>query len=266
MAGIEARLARAEVWSERAAVRAPATPLALAERAGFAADPWQTDVLATGARRLCLLCCRQSGKSTTSALLALHAVLSGGLCLVLSPTERQSAELVRKAKTQLRALGGEAAPLVAESTSVLEFASGGRLIALPGADDGHIRGYSGVDLLLIDEAARVSDDLYAAARPMLAVSGGRLVLLSTPWGKRGFFHETWDAGGPEWHRVKVTAHDCPRIDPAFLEEERRTLGDLVFRSEYLCEFVDTEESAFDSAEVLAALDPTVRPLFPAVAA
>ncbi len=41
--------------------------------------------------------------------------------------------------------------------------------------------------LKIDEAARVSDELYRAVRPMLATSGGRIVLLSTPFGKRGFF-------------------------------------------------------------------------------
>ena len=40
------------------------------------------------------------------------------------------------------------------------------------ATEGTIRGYSGVSLLIIDEAAWVPDDHYASVRPMLAVSGG----------------------------------------------------------------------------------------------
>ena len=63
----------------------------------------------------------------------------------------------------------------------------------------------------------------AAVRPMLAVSQGRLIALSTPAGKRGWFYEAW-IGGDSWHRVKVAATDCPRISQAFLDEELRELG------------------------------------------
>ena len=47
---------------------------------------------------------------------------------------------------------------------------------------------------------------------MLAVSGGRIILLSTPFGKRGFFHHEWTEGGPEWERVMVTAEQVPYAD------------------------------------------------------
>jgi hypothetical protein len=243
----------------------PADPLALAGAVGFAPDPWQRGVLASASPRIALCCSRQSGKSTVSALLALDAILRGELALVLSPTERQSAELLRKARGFLADLGPDAPPAVSSASAALELRNGGRLLALPGHDDANIRGFSGVALLLIDEAARVADDLYRGCRPMLAVSGGRLVLLSTPWGRRGFFWQTWDAGAG-WERVEVLATACPRISPEFLEEERRTLGDLFFRSEYMCEFVDTVEQVFDSAMVDAAVSPLVRPLFPAEAA
>jgi hypothetical protein len=43
----------------------------------------------------------------------------------------------------------------------------------PGNED-TVRGYSGATLLLIDEAARVPDALYAAVKPMLATSGGEM--------------------------------------------------------------------------------------------
>lgn len=244
--------------------RLAATPLDLAQRCHFEPDGWQRDVLSSDANRLLLLCSRQAGKSTVTSLLALHSAMSGELCLVLSPTERQSIELLLKAKEHIAALNSPTVGLVRESDTTFRFANGGRLIALPGAKEGNVRGFSGVGLLILDEASRVPDELYQAVRPMLAVSGGRLVLLSTPFGKRGFFWQAWEST-QKWHRVKVTAQDCPRISPEFLAEERATLGELVFKSEYLCEFVDTEESVFASEHVHAALDVDLAPLFGAAA-
>jgi hypothetical protein len=123
-----------------------------------------------------------------------------------------------------------------------------------------IRGYSGVRLLVVDEAARVPDALYFAVRPMLAVSGGRLVCLSTPFGKRGFFFEEWEHG-QGWERIKVTAHDCPRIHRDFLAEERAALGDFWFAQEYLCEFRETIDQVFPYELVMSAMSQDVRPLF-----
>ena len=66
------------------------------------------------------------------------------------------------------------------------------------------------------------DSLYYSVRPMLAVSGGRLVCLSTPFGKRGFFHLEWTKG-QGWERIKITVDQCPRISKALLEGVSRTL-------------------------------------------
>jgi hypothetical protein len=134
----------------------------------------------------------------------------------------------------------------------LQFPNGSRIVGLPGSE-GTIRGFSAVSLLLVDEASRVSDELYLAVRPMLAVSGGALWLMSTPNGKRGFFWETWERGGAEWEKVRVTAYDCPRIGRDFLEEERRTMGERWFRQEYLCEFTDAVDGVFDMDLARAAL-------------
>jgi len=209
-------------------------PVLLARQAGFEPDPWQAQVLRSTARRMLLNCCRQSGKSTTTATLAMHTVLyePGSLILLLSPSLRQSQELFRKCLDVYRALE-RPIPAGAESALRLELENGSRIVSLPGKE-GTIRGYSGVRLLVIDEAARVLDELYRSVRPMLAVSGGRLVALSTPWGKRGWWYD---------------------------EEERRSIGKLFFASEYLCEFVDTVDQLFSSDDVAAAITSEVKPLF-----
>lgn len=134
------------------------------------------------------------------------------LVLLLSPTQRQSGELFLKVKQAYNALEHRETLISEESVLRCTFSNGSRIVSLPGKE-GTIRGFSSVALIVIDEASRVGDDLYQSVRPMLAVSGGRIVLLSTPFGKRGFFHTEWTEGGDTWEPLFITALDCPRIDP-----------------------------------------------------
>jgi hypothetical protein len=189
------------------------------------------------------------GKSTLVALLALFVALSepGSLALLLAPAERQAGELLRKVQDLYRALG-HVVPTTSESVLRLELEGGSRVVALPGKEQS-IRGFSAVRLLAVDEAARVPDDLYHAVRPMLAVSGGRLIALSTPWGKRGWWYEAWQEGGRSWDRREVHADECPRISAAFLAEERAALGPHIYAREYACEFQDAEDAAFSGAAI-----------------
>lgn len=213
-------------------------------------DPWQAELLRGEGRRLLLLCSRQSGKSTVAAALALrHALLTpGSLVLLLSPTLRQSGELFRDKVLRLYNALNRPVATVQESALTVGLANGSRIISLPG-DEETIRGYSGVSLLVIDEAARVSDELYRAVRPMLAVSGGRLVALSTPFGKKGWFYNEWHGSGA-WERVRITARQCPRIAPEFLEEERRALGPEWYAQEYECDFTSSAASPLFPSEWL----------------
>jgi hypothetical protein len=238
---------------------------------GHQPDPWQQELLrktaATSnhslARRILLLCGRQCGKSTVSAALALQCALlePKALVLLLSPSMRQSAELYRKCADGWKDLG-KPVPATAESALRVEFANGSRIISLPGKDDAAIRGFSKPSLVVIDEAARVSDNLYMSCRPMLAVSPrGRMLALSTPFGKRGWFYESW-CGTGDWQRVKVTAEDCQRISPEFLAEEKEALGERWFNQEYLCSFEDMVGAVFRQEDIDAAFANDLEPLFP----
>ena len=133
--------------------------VAFAEKLGMVPDPWQEDLLRSGSPRTILNCCRQSGKSTASAVLALHTALyrRGSLVLVLAPSLRQSQELFGKIAAFYRSLG-RPVPAQAERRLSLELENGSRIISLPGTEK-TIRGFSGAALLLVDEAARVDDSL-----------------------------------------------------------------------------------------------------------
>jgi hypothetical protein len=231
----EARHLLAEVRSFRPETgsvldRLRTEPARILTAAQMTPDPWQASVLRAPTPRTLLLCSRQAGKSTVAAALALQAALlePPALVLILSPSLRQSSEMYRsKVKPLYNALG-RPVPTTQESALSLELANGSRIISLPG-DESTVRGYSGVKLLVVDEAARVPDDLYRAVRPMLAVSGGRLICLSTPWGKRGFFFEEWH-GSNAWQRVQ-------------------------------CSFEDVVDSVFSHDDVMAMADDAIPPLF-----
>jgi len=140
----------------------------------------------------------------------------------------------------------------------LELANGSRIVSLPGQEH-TIRGYAGVSLLIVDEAARVQDDLYYSVRPMLAVSRGRLIALSTPWGKRGWWYQSW-ISKDLWERYEITATLCPRISRAFLEDERRALGERWFMQEYLCQFMETEDQLFSPEVIQSMFNDAIQPI------
>jgi phage terminase large subunit-like protein len=223
----ESRVAKIEKdhTSRATAMAIPRDPVAFARSLNIEPDPWQCDLLTSSHKRIILNCSRQSGKSTVVAILALHHALlnPGALVAVVSPSQRQSTELLRKVSDFYRQLG-QPGGSVADSATTLELRNGSRIIALPGSEPS-IRGFT-ASLVLIDEAAQVSEEIYRSIRPSLAVSGGRLILLSTPRGKQGIFWRAWD-GEQNWKKVNVTAEQCPRISKEFLGEERRALGPLV---------------------------------------
>src|SRR6266404_1441669 len=239
-------------------------PVLMARDCGIEPDGWQADLLRSTAPRALLLCSRQSGKTTTTSLIALHCAVftPNALVVVVSPSQRQSAEMLRTIKGLLAKLDG--APESSDSVLKLEMANGSRVLALPGTEK-TIRGLAGAALVIIDEAARVDDELLAAVRPMLATNAaGRLIALTTPAGKRGFFYEAWHdtAEGNNWHRVRVSARQCPRISQAFLDEELRALGPTRFSEEYEpLAFVDSEESAFSTAIIDAAFTSEFKALW-----
>src|SRR5262249_61506841 len=102
--------------------------------------------------------------------------------------------------------------------------------------------------------------LYRSVRRIVAVWRGRLICLSTPFGKRGFFFEEWSDLARPWQRVRITAEECPRISREFLAEERQALGDRWYRQEYFCSFEDVIDAVFAWEDIQAALSADVRPL------
>ena len=127
----------------------------------IAPDAWQHQLLSSLSDRILLNCCRQSGKSTMAALIGLHKALyhPGSLVLILAPAERQAKETFSKvAGLYRRAQPGHTVAPDSYRKLGMELTNGSRIEALPGTEK-TIRGFSGVDILILDEAARVDDGL-----------------------------------------------------------------------------------------------------------
>ncbi|WP_288131781.1 terminase family protein [Microbulbifer sp.] len=234
-------------------------PASVMRDAGLEPDEWQEDVLSSVSTRILMMCSRQVGKTTTTSFLAINQALEpDSLVLMIAPSQRQSGELFRAMKNYLFKL--PYAPKVEQESALrLELSNGSRIVALPGTE-ATIRGFSGPQLIVVDEAARIEDGLLAGIRPMLATTNGRLVMLSTPYGRRGAFYEAW-IGNEQWERIRITADECPRITEEFLQSEREALGEWQFKQEYMCEFVDTDEAFFNSDIIEQAIFHDLEPLW-----
>lgn len=187
---------------------------------------------------------RQIGKTTITSIKALHYAFTNAekTVLVIAPTQRQSSNLFNKIRdfAQKHALLRKS--IVRHTQTMIEFTNKSRIYALPSGYDGSgIRGYT-ADLMIIDEAAFIPEEVFPAILPMLATTKGQLVLLSTPFGRRGFFYDCWKD-------KKYSKHDYPSsvsplISDSFLKDQKAKLTDIEYRTEYLAEFVDEAGSYF----------------------
>lgn len=202
----------------------------------FEADEPQQRLLTDTTGRVLMCAGRQTGKSTAAALKVVYQAIHNpeSLILVAGPSERQSLQVMEKA----RRFASRLSPLTRPSTGGEGFRlpNGSEVLALPGNCE-TIRGFSDPHLIVIDEAAYVSDELFAALLPAQAVSNGAVILLGTPSGQTGIFHEQWHNREVPWTRILVRSADCPRIDPSWLARMRLQLGNHQYRQEFECEFL-----------------------------
>lgn len=232
--------------------------------------------------RLVLNCCRQAGKSTVVSAKAIHRAkyYPNSLILLISPSERQSVELMNKVEAFM-SCDPQLPRLATDNKLEKEFINKSRILALPGSEK-TTRGFSEPAMVIIDEASRVEEELYYSLLPMMEDPEAELILMSTPHGKRGFFFDAWNS--VHWSKVEVTGRDIlkrfrsekqymairekdgiwacysPRHTEKSLKMKYDLMGDWWYRQEYCGEFVDSEDSVFNTDDIMAAITDSVKPL------
>ena len=223
--------------------------------AGIQLDAWQRDIIANSHKRKLLLCSRQTGKSEIAALAGAYKALfsAHASVAVISPTLRQSRNLFERIESAI--LNTDPCPRIIRHTStMIRLAHGGTVRALPGDAPDKVRGLTATDIV-IDEAAFVREAVLMVVLPMLATTDGAMTMLSTPSGPQGPFYDAWHTS-EGWLKTKVLATNCPRISAEFLADARRKLGEMAYRQEYNCEFIQASSTFFSAELIRQAFDQT----------
>lgn len=202
-------------------------------------DEWQKEILKTEGN-IVLRSGRQVGKSTIIAIKAGMFALNNPNknVLVIAYTERQAYLLFEKI---LSYIASNEPKLISRGKDkptrhIIKLKNGSKIMCYPTGLSGYgIRGFT-AHLLIADEAAFIPEEVWGAVTPMLAASKGILWMLSTPHGREGYFYRAFNDDSFKSFHVRST--ECPRIEPDFLEKEKKRMTKIQFAQEYLGEFID----------------------------
>ena len=201
----------------------------------FEPSPKQAEVLDATSNYLILCCNRQWGKTTTIALKALHRALTipDQSIVIISRTKLQAGILIERACGFAARLGHKIRRVLGHQCS-LKLDNGSRIFAVAHNTDTSVG--STANVLIVDEAALVQDEVYWTVSPFVGRTKGAIWLLSTPRRQAGFFFNFWHDKDPRWQRILSTVADCPEIDKQFLNMQRRA-NETKYRQDFLCEFI-----------------------------
>jgi len=208
-------------------------------------DKWQKEVLAVKGN-LCLCSGRQVGKSTVIAIKAGDSALeSKKTIMIIAAVERSALLLFEKVlshiyiKDKKMIKKGKDKP----TKHTLKLMNGSIIHCLPTGDSGYgIRGYT-IDELYADEAHFIKEAVWAAVTPMLVTTGGKINLLSTPFGVEGYFYRCFY--DKKFTAIHVSTEEVAegREEPQkrhlleFLKDEKERMTKLQYQQEYLGLFV-----------------------------
>jgi hypothetical protein len=101
-----------------------------------------------------------------------------------------------------------------------------------------------VDLEIVDEAELVPDNVYFQnIKPSISSLGGRVYYIGTPRG-RGWFKNKFFELKELKAAFNFKSTDGKHYSPEAIEEFRKTTPDMIFRQEYLAEFIDDAGTVF----------------------
>jgi len=248
------------------------------EKDPFRPDKWQKEVLDYDGN-ITIRAGRQVGKSVIVAKKSAKLAIthSGSITLMIAAAQRQSSLIFEKTLLELnkvhslmleRAGGYKENPKMSikqnsehkrafemkyglfeelPTKTEIRLKNGSRIYSLPAGKTGvYIKGFT-IDFLIADEAAFIPEMVWLAVTPMIAVSRkerllGWIILLSTPFGKGGFFYNSFY--DDEFKQFHISAESCTRISREFLKKEKNRLSKLEYAQEYLGEFVDEFNQLF----------------------
>ena len=232
--------------------------------------PYQTALLRDKSKRITVRFPRQSGKSSTLAVKALHFCLTtkpkegDWVVLLVAPGLRQSMILMDKIQSFLRRIPPRFRHFLIRRAqrTVITFRNGRKLVALPCSED-LIRGYTS-DCIIADEAAFFKNDkhmFFSVLYPMLPTTDGTLIVSSTPWSKDSVFYEMCEGKlSHEFshHRIDWRTPLKLGLYSKDFVSELHLLPKERFAREFECRFTDDADSFFPLELILNCTDDNLQ--------
>jgi phage FluMu gp28-like protein len=226
----------------------------------FEPTEYQAKLLRDPSKRIAVRWSRQSGKTTTIALRALHFALTHPktLTLIVGPSLRQSMIMGDRVQDYISGLPGEVrrALIDRQQRTVIRARNLSRIVILPNSPQ-LLRGYT-AHLVLPDEANFFRDDelvFYNVIYPMLATTDGALIASSTPWNKDSVFYRMCQS--KDFSKHVVTCEDVVKaglIKQSFIDQMREELPEERFRREFYAEFVEDADTWLTQSIIVKCVD------------
>ncbi|MHB8566427.1 MAG: phage terminase large subunit [Nitrososphaerales archaeon] len=211
----------------------------------FKPFPYQVKMLEDPSNQIVVCAARRVGKSLVMSAKALWFAFTHprSSTLIVASTQRQSILMFDKLLEFIAGVDMLQQSVMRKTRTILNFTNGSRIVALPCGRSGRTLRGETADLIIVDEAAFVPEDvILSVLMPMLATTNGTMILLSTPYDKAHFFFRAFNT--PNWSKYRFKTSDNPLVRKEYLETQHETLGDRRFRQEYEAEFVDDEKTYF----------------------
>jgi phage FluMu gp28-like protein len=220
---------------------------------------FQEKMLRDQSKRIVSCMGRQTGKTTTIAIKAIHFACSNDnvIVLITSPSLRQSMIMFDRILSFIYNSFYLPKGVVRKTRTIIQLSNGSQIIALP-CSEKYLRGYT-AHLVIMDEAAFMPEEVITQiVFPMLSTTNGSAIFLSTPWGKDHLFYRAFM--DPKYSVHKVKSSECPLIKPEFLEEMKQNMTDQAYRMEYEAEFVEESSCYFPQDLIRSCVDPALKPI------
>ena len=268
------------------------SPLKYIRSLGFKPFAWQAAIIDSHHKRKHINGARQAGKSTIISSKPCHRArfFPGSLSIILAATEKQAVEDMERVK-DFMGRDPEYPDIVRDSDSLVELSNRSRILVVP-ATEKAARGYSSPDIIMLDEDSRIDDMVYkSGVRPMLTDNEKcEVCAISTPNGRLGHFFSA--SRSNRWERYLIRSpweidEDAVKLVAARDEqtfnieqaaqgvmgyysprhaieteqqENLEEMGVLMYRQEYLCEYVEPDDQVFGFDEIEALFTPGVHKL------
>jgi len=227
---------------------------------GYKPYDYQVNILNCKDKRIAIRSGRQVGKTTVCAIKSLYEAFwnKNKQILIIAPVRKQSKLLFQVIKDCITLKTELSKSLVKDTATEMFFDNGSRIYCETGAilSKDRIRGFS-PNIVIVDEAAFVADETFSSTEPSVIKTQGSIILTSTPYGKRGFFYETF-LPNSDYTKFHIKSEECPHILKKELDKLKNRLTKNEYVQEYEGEFTEEGDEYFTKELIKDCTDSNIK--------